>query len=275
MRVRIVFRVKNRGGYVPFHHQHLLAQLIRESIESEKSEFNSYKLFNFSGLKGQTKISRQGLHFYSSKVTLVISSFHESFIQFLIGKLFQNEEIQIHQLILIPEMVEKEAAPELGEAVKYVCISPLVLVNPEVDSYYAKKFVTPDTDLFSDLMYEMTMSRMEETGFYSADEIQSFFKFQIVPDKDYLRKIKQDDKKFARIYTITEGKNKYELRGYTFPFVLYANSRVQSFVFQCGLGAYTHRGFGMLDLANVDPVQRTVIYEVPSSEDSSNVHLKN
>ncbi|MDX2304218.1 MAG: CRISPR-associated endoribonuclease Cas6 [Microscillaceae bacterium] len=266
MRVRIVFRVKNRGGYVPFHHQHLLAQLIRETIESEDNEFKSYNLFNFSGLKGQTKISRQGLHFYSSKVTLVISSFHEKFVQYLLGKLFQKDEIQIHQLWLIPELVEKESSPELGEEVKYVCISPLVLVNPELDSYYAKKFVTPEADLFSDLMYEMTMSRMEESGYYSAEEIQSFFKFQIVPDQVYLKKIKKDDKKFARIYTITEGKTKYELRGYTFPFVLYATSRVQEFVFQCGLGAYTHKGFGMLDLANIDPVKRTEVYELPSAQ---------
>ncbi|NJO03714.1 MAG: hypothetical protein HC880_20425 [Bacteroidia bacterium] len=73
-------------------------------------------------------------------------------------------------------------------------------------------------------------------------------------------------KKFARIYTVFEGKIKYELRGYTFPFTLYAAPAVQEFIFNCGLGAYTHKGFGMIDLANVDPIERTEIYELSAKD---------
>ncbi len=266
MRVRIVFKLKNRGGYVPFHHQHLLSQFINEVLREGDSLFRSFPFYNFSGLKGQTKVSRNGLHFYSSKVTLVISSFSDEFIDYLIQKVFAREDIKVGSLHLIPEFVEKEHIPELKDAVKYICISPLVLVNPDYDSYYAKKFISPDTDIFSDLLYETTMTRMELSGKYSPEEIKSFYKFQLIPDKAYLKKIKDDDKKFARIYTVYEDKTKYELRGYTLPFTLYATKEVQDFVFRCGLGAYTSKGFGMLDLANVDPVKRTVIYEVSSGQ---------
>ena len=40
---------------------------------------------------------------------------------------------------------------------------------------------------------------------------------------------------------------KVEIRGYTFPFTMYADPIVQQFVFECGMGAFTNRGFGMLD----------------------------
>ena len=90
-----------------------------------------------------------------------------------------------------------------------------------------------------------------------------FFKFQVVPDKNYLNKIKEEEKKFARIFPVFDNEEKYEVRGYTFPFTLYANPKVQQFVFDLGLGLYTHKGFGMLDIANADPNQRTTPYEFP------------
>lgn len=264
MRVRVVFKVKNRGGYVPFHHQQLLYQLIKDTVGHHNMLPNNF--FNFSGLKGQTKVSRHGLHFYSSRVTLVLSCLNDDFLIELSHKIFENNEIKIGNLILIPKFIEKEEEPSFLNPCKYICISPMVLVNPEYDSFYAKKFTPPDTDIFSDLLYENTMSRMEDSGLYSLEEIKSFYKFQVVPDQAYLKKIREDDKKFARIYTVNDGKRKLELRGYTFPFTLYAPEKVQNFVFKCGIGAYATRGFGMIDIAGTDPIERTVIFEVADSD---------
>jgi CRISPR-associated endoribonuclease Cas6 len=42
--------------------------------------------------------------------------------------------------------------------------------------------------------------------------------------------------------------------------VLYAAKEVQEFVFSGGMGSFTHKGFGMLDLANTDPSKRTIGY---------------
>jgi CRISPR-associated endoribonuclease Cas6 len=42
---------------------------------------------------------------------------------------------------------------------------------------------------------------------------------------------------------------RYEVRGYTFPFTLYAAPLVQQFVFENGLGQVAHKGFGMIDVA--------------------------
>jgi CRISPR-associated endoribonuclease Cas6 len=97
---------------------------------------------------------------------------------------------------------------------------------------------------------------MEKTGFYTPEQIASFYKFQIVPDKNYLEKIKEGEKKFARIYPVFTRTEKQEVRGYTFPFSLYADSQVQEFLFNYGLGVYTHKGFGMLDFANADLIRK-------------------
>lgn len=261
MRVRIIFNLKNRGSYVPFHHQYLLAQLIKGVLLQENNqEFNSFSQYIFSALKGQTKVSRNGLHYYSSKVTLVLSSPNQKFIDFFLQCLFRYKQVEVGGLLLQPDSVEKEVEPELTTVSKFICISPIVLLTPSFNDGNAKRFISPETDNFSDLLYESTMLRMSEYGF-TAEQLESFYKFQVVPDKTYLGKIRSNQKKFARIYPVYNQDVKYEVRGYTFPFTLYAAREVQEFVFNCGLSSFTHKGFGMLDLANSDPAKRAVEYK--------------
>jgi CRISPR-associated endoribonuclease Cas6 len=254
----------------------LITQLIEKLRRGIPEQYRHFQNYNFSGLKGQTKVSKSGLHFYSSRITLVFSSPDAEFINHILRCLFEEKEVAIGNLLLEPEMVEKEESAHLNDAVKYICISPLVLVSPETNDFYAKKFVSPDTDIFSDLLYDSTMSRMEKTGDYTAEQIASFYKFQIVPDSGYLSKIKEGEKKFARIYPIfddytSDQSAKQEVRGYTFPFTLYAAPEVQQFLFHCGLGAYTQNGFGMLDLANSDQKRKTT----PHSLSSDSTQAKN
>lgn len=262
MRVRIIFILKNKGSFVPFHHQFLLAQLIKGIlVKGGEEKFISSNFYNFSGLKGQTKISRNGLHFYSSRVTLVFSAADKELIDYFLKHLFNFPQIEVGTMMLIPEAVEKEDEPDMSDAMKFVCISPTVLLKPSFSDDRGKKFISPQTDSFSDLLYESTMIRMEKSGAYSPEEIEHFYKFQIVPDKDYLLKIQEQQKKFARIYPLYDQDVKYEVRGYTFPFTLYAAREVQEFIFVNGLGLYTHKGFGMLDLARADPGKGTSKYE--------------
>ncbi|MDH5609650.1 MAG: CRISPR-associated protein Cas6 [Cyclobacteriaceae bacterium] len=262
MRVRITFRVKNRGVAIPFHHQFLIAQVIKGLILSSRNQrFKDFVLYSFSGLKGQTKVSRNGLHFNSSRVTLVITSPEQEFIDFLLGQVFGQSQIDIGPLVLNPEQADAEIPLQLSTNEKYICISPLVILESGFNSSDGKKFVEPGTDEFSDILYESTVQRMEASGIRT-DEIQDIDKFQLVPDKGYIEKLRQAQKKFARIYPMYDQDVKYEVRGYTFPFVLYAPKEVQQFVFTCGLGLFTQKGFGMMDMANADPIKRVTPYEV-------------
>jgi CRISPR-associated endoribonuclease Cas6 len=273
VRVRIIFVVKNKGGYVPFYHQSLLAQLA-ESLLAGNRNFSSESEYSFSGLKGQTKVSKNGLHFYSSRATLVFSSHNPALIDFFLQNLFERGEFEVGTLQLVPESVERELPPLFRDELKCVCISPIVAVDPISNDFYAKKFITPDSDTFSDFLYESTMIRMEKSGRYTADQIASFYKFQVVPDKAYLQRIKEGEKKFARIYPIVENGNRYEVRGYTFPFALYSAPEVQQFVFECGLGYFTQKGFGMIDMTNADLTRRTEPYVLEKQAVSMNGYGK-
>ncbi|MDZ7606687.1 MAG: CRISPR-associated endoribonuclease Cas6 [Cyclobacteriaceae bacterium] len=261
MRVRIIFILKNKGAFVPFHHQFLLAQLIKGIIiKGGDEKYRDYLHYNFSGLKGQTKISRNGLHYFSNRVTLVFSCLNKQFLDYVIVELFKLANIEVGNLVLIPESVEIEANPTFQEEMKYICISPIVLIKPSFNDSESKRFINPQSDEFSDILFESTILRMQALGRYSESQLAGFSKFQLIPDEDYLRKIHETQKKFARIYPVYDQDVKYEVRGYTFPFILYAAHEVQEFVFNEGIGSFTHKGFGMLDIANSDPSQRTTPY---------------
>src|SRR5690606_35325724 len=200
VRIRLIFSLKNKGAYLPFHHQYILAQFLKGLIvKCGREEFFNYNYFNFSGLKGQTKVSRSGLHYYSSLVTLVLSSPNEELIDYLLEQVFKTPKIELGNLIIAPEYTEQEIEPELDTANKFVCISPLVLITPTFDDEAGKRFINPDTDEFSDLLYESTLTRMEKSGWYSQEQMESFYKFQVVPDMNYVNKLRDQQKKFARI----------------------------------------------------------------------------
>lgn len=224
-------------------------------------EFIKYSYYNFSGLKGQTKISRKGLHFYSSRVTLVFSSPNKEFVDYFLNSLFEIDQLDIGNLLLKPEAVELENAVQFGESMKFICISPMVLLNSSFNDTSAKRFIPPESDAFSDMLYDSTIARMQDAGIFTSEQLAGFYKFQIVPDKSYLARLTAAQKKFARIYPVYDQDVKYEVRGYTFPFTMYAAKEVQEFVFHTGLGQFTHKGFGMLDVANSNPNQRVVKYE--------------
>ena len=262
MRIRVIFKLHNRGAYLPFHHQHILAQFLKGVlVKGAEKKYINFECFNFSGLKGQTKISRNGLHYYSNLVTLVISSPDKDFVDYLLAQIFEFETIEFGNLKVSPSFTEIEKPIDLTEETKFICISPIVPFKAEFNEESSKRFILPESDEFSDLLYESTIQRLERLGNYTTEDFDRFKKFQVVPDAEYLKRMQERDKKFARIYSLFDNDVKYEVRGYTLPFKLYADKEVQEFLFHCGFGNYTYKGFGMLDIANANPVDRTEKYQ--------------
>lgn len=214
--------------------------------------FADYKQYNFSGLKGQIKISRKGLHFFSSKITLVFSAADKTFLDYFLGVLFAQKDLTIGNLQLLPEAVENEDVVTITDSVKFLCISPIVLLAGSFNDDQAKRFISPEVDEFSDLLYDATIARMEASGKYTTEQLADYYKFQVVADQEYLNRIQTSHKKFARIYPVYDSDVKFEVRGYTFPFTMYAPQPVQQFVYEHGLGQFSHKGFGMLDVASSD-----------------------
>ena len=263
MRIRVVFGIKNRGGYVPFHHQHILAQTIKGVLASGSDPMYATSTdFNFSGLKGQTKISRKGLHFYSSKATLVFSSGSKGFLEYFSSVLFKHQELMVGTLFLVPESIEREDPILVTDSQKFLCLSPIVLLPASFNDEKSKRFISPEEDEFSDLLYETTLQRMASSKRFDESQLSELYKFQIIPDKGYLERIESSHKKFARIYPLFDLDIKYEVRGYTFPFTLYAPEAVQRFVYESGLGYFSHKGFGMLDVPHSTSISNASVVDV-------------
>jgi CRISPR-associated endoribonuclease Cas6 len=228
-------------------------------------DYLNFTGFNFSGLKGQTKSSRKGLHYFSSRVTLVLSSRDAEFINYVLVNIFKQTKIEVGSLILTPEKVELERIPDIEKYEKFICLSPILLTEPTLVDDSATKFISPETDEFSDMLYDHIMEYVEEQQLFDANKISTFNQFQILPDKDYLTKILTNNKKFSRVYPAYDQDIKFDVRGYTFPFYFYAANELKELVFINGLGALTHKGFGMIDLANEDPNERVEPYEIPGA----------
>ncbi|RUA27765.1 MAG: CRISPR-associated endoribonuclease Cas6 [Bacteroidetes bacterium] len=252
MRVRLIFKNKEKGATVPFHHQYYLFRFFKGLIKKcGKEEFNSFKHYNFSGLKGQTTVSKSGLHFYSSKITVVFSCSNRDFIDSIIEVLFSLPEIKLNGLTIIPHSVELENEIKFEEEVKYICLSPLILLTPEFSSDSGKKFIHPCSIEFKDYLNSALLEK---------NELNDFGGFEFHPDSNYLKKLEDMGKKYSRVYPIFDQDVPYEVRGYTFPFTLKAAPELHQFLFENGLGLFNDKGFGMLDLAEVTPGSQTIPY---------------
>lgn len=229
-------------------------------MKGNDPRFEQFKLYNFSGLKGQTRVSKSGLEFVSSLATLVFACPSKLFIDYFLKLLFEYPTIDIGNLKLSPTACEVEEKIKFGDEHKFICISPMILRQPSTDDEENKRFIYPDATHFSKLLYHSTIERMRSSGAYSEDKLSSYSEFEIEPDDKYLTRMNNKQKKFARVYPVYYKDIRFEVRGYTLPFKLVAPQEIQDFIFTCGIGALTEMGFGMLDLAHADPKARVEEY---------------
>lgn len=246
MRVKISFlKVHGSSGTVPLHHQKIISAFLEEVIREMpiKSEF-----YNFSSLKGTSKVQAGQIRFLSSKVSLVLSAPEPEFLQMLVNEIFERRLVSFAKLTLVPKSYEVMPDPEFKTVMKYVCISPMISQPPfETDmSGNIPEAMDPRNQEFSDLFYDAVIDQMEKAGF-NEKQLAAFAEFEIMPDPGYVQKIADTHKKFARIY---KNNNNETIFGYLLPFTLHAHPQVQKFIWECGLGLNTVQGYGMVDLVS-------------------------
>lgn len=246
MRVKISFQ-RNRGSNnsVPLHHQKIVSAFINELIQEVPVKTSHY---NFSSLKGTSKVQKGFMHFLSSKLSLVISSDNDEFIDEVVKKIFEKSVVHIGKLELTPKSYQVIPAPEFKTKMKYVGISPLVLLDPDKDELAAQNQMDPSSYEFSDILYNTLIDRMEQHG-YSEQELNEFAEFEAFPDQEYVNKINESGKKFARIYKNNSDKM---MMGYLIPFTLHAHDKVHKYIWDCGLGVLNNQGYGMVDIVPED-----------------------
>ncbi|MFM2135899.1 MAG: CRISPR-associated endoribonuclease Cas6 [Bacteroidota bacterium] len=244
MRFKISFlKVHGGAGTVPLHHQKIISACMDEVIREIPS---ASSFFNFSSLKGTSKVQNGQIRFLSSKVTLVVSAAQDDFAKEWVERLFEKRLVSFAKLTLVPKAYEVIPDPEFKQEMKYVCISPMICQPPfESDAEgNIPDALDPRSQEFSDAFYDAIMDRMEKAGF-TAEQMEKFAAFEIVPDPGYIDKILNTHKKFARIY---KNNDSQPIFGYLLPFTLHAHPQVQKFVWDCGIGLYTDQGYGMIDV---------------------------
>jgi len=240
MRLKISFlKVHGSNGMVPLHHQKIVSAFIDEVLREIPEQSD---LYNFSSLKGTSKVMNGQIRFLSSKVSLVISAPDADFVDSWIRKIFEKRLVSFAKLTLVPKSYQTIVEPHFQTIMKYVRISPLV---PDV-AFHAEpppNPLEPTSHEFSDLIFNGILDRMEQAG-YSEEQLNQYAEFEITPDPNYIKKVQDSQKKFSRIYKNNDNETVY---GYLLPFELHAHPDVQRFVWESGIGLYTTQGFGMLD----------------------------
>ncbi|MBK7963873.1 MAG: hypothetical protein IPK10_00135 [Bacteroidetes bacterium] len=174
MRVKISFlRDQMSANTIPLHHQTLIAESLYQQIESFGGDRN---LFNFSSLKGTSKIQNGFMRFLSSKVTLVLSARDGQQLEQLVSKIFEMPYLAVGKMNLMPRSHEMITDPEFNTKMRYLCISPMILVDPAKDPEKSQITIDPTSQEFSDILYEQTLDRMERAGFSESD-LNNFAEF--------------------------------------------------------------------------------------------------
>ena len=245
MRVKISFlRDQMSANTIPLHHQTLLAESLYQIIDSMGGDRS---LINFSSLKGTSKIQNGFMRFLSSKVTLVLSSRSAEQLETMVAKIFEMPYLACGKMNLMPRSHEIIPDPEFSTKMRYLCISPMILVDPHKDPEKSQITIDPTTQEFSDILYEQTLDRMERAGFSESD-LNNFAEFDAQPDHEYVQKLNETGKKFARYYRAADGTT---MMGYLLPFTLHAHPTVHKFIWEAGVGALSEQGYGMVDLVKL------------------------
>jgi CRISPR-associated endoribonuclease Cas6 len=262
MRVKISFlKVHGSSGTVPLHHQKIISAFMEEVIR-ELPVTSDY--YNFSSLKGTSKVQSGQIRFLSSKVSLVISAPEAEFVDQWVKKIFDRRLVSFAKLTLVPKSFDVIPDPEFKTVMKYVCISPMI-PQPAFETDSAGNLpeaLDPRAHEFSDLFYDAILDRMEKAGF-TEEQMTAFAEFEIMPDPGYIQKIADSHKKFARIYKNNDNQTIY---GYLLPFALHAHPQVQKFIWECGIGLFTNQGYGMVDVVGHNPVISNDAGEVEAEE---------
>ena len=242
MRVKFSFlKSKNNDGAIPLHHQKLISHVMREMMEDLPGHT---ALYNFSTLKGTSKVQTGQIRFHSSKVSLVFSSVDDKLTEHVIERIFSFQQINIGKLELFPKSHQLIDDPMFNQRMKYVCISPLIVEPSVAEDDIKPEALYPASHEFSDHLYNSVIERMEDAG-YPDEELNSFAEFELQPDMSYINKVVAEGKKLSRNY---KNDNNEAMSGYLIPFVLHAHPRVQKFIWDAGLGLYCNNGFGMIDI---------------------------
>jgi len=228
---------------MPLHHQMVLNKSLIPFMDRRR---DNKTLYTYSSMKGSSNVMNGIITFHSDKMSLIVSSNNDHFVKSMVDRIFQKHVVKIGKMLMMPKLQQVISNPEFKEEMKYVCLAPFVLIDSGKEPERAETIIDPNTQEFSDLLFNSTMERMHKAGF-TEDELKEFQTFEVIGDQEYLKKTVENNKRFARFY---RNLDRQTIVGYLLPFTLHAHPKVQQFIFETGLGLYGLEGYGMIDIVH-------------------------
>ena len=116
MRIKISFlKVHGSSGTVPLHHQKIISAFMDEVIREMPI---SSPFYNFSSLKGTSKVQNGQIRFLSSKVSLVLSAPDKEFAEEWVRRIFERRLVSFAKLTLVPKASEVIPDPDFNQVMK-------------------------------------------------------------------------------------------------------------------------------------------------------------
>ena len=236
MRIKISFlKVHGSSGTVPLHHQKIISAFMDEIIRELPVTSDFY---NFSSLKGTSKVQSGQIRFLSSKVSLVVST--SQWVYGRLGKKNLRQKIgEFAKLTLVPKSMISSLIRNSNPQMKYVCISPMIPQQPFPDGWvvlFLNRWIQEATSfqIFlwcrSGLHGKKPDSRKNKSA--ACGNLKSFLIL------DTFRKFLRHTK----VCTVLKNNNNQTMYGYLLPFTLHAHPQVQKFIWECGIEKLHHPG---------------------------------
>src|SRR5205085_9096729 len=110
MRTKISLnKVQGNPGLVPLHHQQIISAFMAELIQEGGRTADRYV---FSSLKGTSKVQNGQIRFLSNKITLVMASDDQEFLDTVIEKMFAKKYHNVGKLNVMPKAHDNIPDPE-------------------------------------------------------------------------------------------------------------------------------------------------------------------
>ena len=125
-----------------------------------------------------------------------------------------------------------------GKTVLLKCLLGLIIQDEGEVSFDGRPYTKMSTQDKRELRKEMGMV-FQSGALFDSETMATFNQFQVAPDKEYLAKLEENNKKFSRVYPTYDQDIKFDVRGYTFPFYFYCATELKEVIFLDGLGGWS------------------------------------
>lgn len=243
MRFELTIESRNNIAYIPINYNYYVMSSIYYILNNSSSEYSEFlheqgydtkrhfKLFNFSQIKTNRYAIEKGYLKLKGKAKIIVSSPVREFISHLIRGLTETTFIKIAEEEFIISGIELIPQVEFSEIMRYKCLSPFTIsrLRENKSIYYLRS-----SDK-SELEMRLAKNIINKSASLHIDNKNISFKL--------------NERMKEKLITIKENRrDETKIKALYSDMTIKANTELQKFCYDVGVGERNSMGFGMLRL---------------------------